>query len=138
MAVGFQNGFDGPPPHRAQDGGHFVTRMAKVLKLTEAQQEQIKAVLASEREQVQPLREKGHDLRQQLMQAGEAITFDEAAVRALATSQAQIEAEMIVARTRTHNRINALLTAEQRELQKRLRPEPDRQPPAPGPGIGEF
>ena len=117
--------FGGPPPGRENGPGseRFETRMVKLLKLTEAQQTQIKGLLDAEREQVAPLFDKMHESREHLKQAAEATVFDEVAVRALAVAQSQIEVELIVSHTRTLNKINALLTPEQRELLADLRPE---------------
>ena len=117
-------GFGGPPPGMARGGEIFEARMAKVLKLTDTQQSQIKALVDAEREQLSPLMERMHDSREQLKQAADATVFDEAVVRALAVTQSQIEVELIVSHTRTRNRVNALLTAEQRELLANLMPEP--------------
>jgi Spy/CpxP family protein refolding chaperone len=97
--------------------------MAKILKLTETQQNQIKAVFDSERDLVKPLFDKMHENRKQLMLLAEATAFDEAAVREIAAEQAATEVELIVSRTRVQNKINGLLTQAQRELLKNLRPE---------------
>lgn len=123
----------GGPPHGAERGTeNFEARMAKVLKLTDAQQGQIKTLRDAEREQVKPLFDKMQESRKLLTQATEAAAFDEAAVRALASEQSKIKTELIVSRTKLQNRINALLTPEQRELAKNLRPDTDRrQPPMP-------
>jgi len=121
--------FGGPPPGREMGPGNFEGRMAKVLKLTDVQQTQIKALLDAEREQVMPLIDKMQESRKLLMQAAEATNFDEAAVRAIAVDQAKIETELTVSRIRVHSRINALLTQDQRELAKNLRPDMERQPP---------
>ena len=117
-------GFGGPPPGMERGMENFEARMAKILKLTEAQKTQIKALLDAEREQVIPLFDKMHESRKQLKQAAEASVFEEAAVRVLAVAQAQIEVELIVSHTRTINKVNALLTSEQRELLVNLLPEP--------------
>ena len=109
--------------------GGFEGRMAKILKLSDAQQSQIKTLRDAEREQVKPLFDKLHESKRLLMQAAEAAVFDEAAVRAIALDQAKIETELTVSRTRVHSRINALLTPDQRELAKSLRPDMERQPP---------
>jgi Spy/CpxP family protein refolding chaperone len=97
--------------------------MTKILKLTKAQQIQIKALLDAEWELVKPLFDKMHKSREQLKQAADAIVFDETAVRVLAVAQTQIEVELIVSHTRTLNKINSLLTPEQRELLSYLMPE---------------
>ena len=116
-------GRTGGPQGMELDPRGDESRMAKVLNLSETQQNRIKAIRDSERELTKPLIDKMHELRKQLMQAAEAATFDEAAVRAAAEEQAKIDIELTVSRTRTQSRINALLTPEQRELQRRLRPE---------------
>ena len=97
--------------------------MATILKLTEAQQTQIKALLDAERELVELLQVKMHESREKIKQATEATVFDEAAVRTLAVAQSQIEVELIVWRTITLNKVNALLTSDQRELLTNLMPE---------------
>jgi Spy/CpxP family protein refolding chaperone len=103
---------------------NFEARMAKILKLTDTQKTQIKALLDTERESVEPLREKMHQSREQLKSLADATVFDEAAVRAVAVAQSQIEVELIVSHTRTRNKVNALLTPDQRELLVNLLPEP--------------
>ncbi|HEY6837157.1 MAG TPA: Spy/CpxP family protein refolding chaperone [Geobacteraceae bacterium] len=117
---------DAPPPAgKKMDPERHFARMAKELKLTDAQKEQIKAILKGEREQMKPQREKMAANRNKLRDASEAATFDEAAVKAIAADQAAILQEMIVARARVHSQINALLTPEQRELAKKLHPFKD-------------
>lgn len=116
-------GFGGPPPGIERGGENFEARMAKILKLTETQKTQIKALLDAERESVEPLREKMHQSREQLKQLADTTVFDEAAVRALAVAQSQIEVELIVSHTKTRIKVNALLTPDQRELLAHLMPE---------------
>ncbi len=116
-------GFGGPPPGIERGAENFEARMAKILKLTDTQKTQIKALLDAERESVEPLREKMHQSRELLKQLADVTVFDEAAVRALAVGQSQIEVELIVSHTRTLNKVNALLTPDQRELLAHLLPE---------------
>jgi Spy/CpxP family protein refolding chaperone len=111
--------------------------MTKVLKLTESQQSQIKTILDSERGQVKGLFDKMHENRKLLMQAAEAAVFDETAVRVIAEARARIETELIVSRSRVQSQINALLTAEQLELSKLLRPDMPPGPPPNGANIGK-
>ncbi len=115
--------FGGPPPGMEMGPGGFEGRMAKVLKLTETQQSQIKAVLDTERDLVKPLFDKMHASRTELTTLAEAPSFDEAAVRVIAGEQAATEIELTVSRTRVQSKINGLLTQEQRDLLKNLRPE---------------
>ena len=121
--------FGGPPPGMEMGSDSFEGRMAKALKLTDVQQSQIKTLLDAERERVKPFIVKMQESRKLLVQAAEATTFDEAAVRAIAVDQAATETELIVSRTKVQNQIYALLSTEQRELLKNLRPDMDRQPP---------
>lgn len=115
--------FGGPPPGMDMEPGGFDVRMSKILKLTETQQNQIKAVFDTEHDLVKPHFDKMHESRKQLMSLAEATVFDEAAVRSIAQEQAVTEAELIVSRTRVQNKISGLLTQAQRELLKNLRPE---------------
>lgn len=116
-------GFGGPPGME-RGGEHFEARMAKILKLTDTQQTQIKALLDAEKEQLKPLFARMHESRGKLKQAADATVFDEAAVRALAVAQSQIEVELIVSHAKTRNKVNAFLTNDQRELLANLMPEP--------------
>ncbi|MRR33826.1 periplasmic heavy metal sensor [bacterium] len=124
MAEGPARGPCGKMPH-----GDHLDRLAKLLWPSETQQNQIKAILKSEHEQNAALREKMGEYREQLQAAEQAATFNEAAVRAIAARQAQTEIELTVSRARTQQRINAVLTAEQRTLRQNLLP-----PMGPGPG----
>lgn len=114
--------FGGPPAGREMGPERRFTRMAEQLKLTDAQKEQIKAILKAERERVAPVREKLTAGRKKFHEAAEAEKFDEAAVRALAATQAGLQTELMVSRARVHSQINAILTPEQRELAKKLHP----------------
>jgi len=124
------------PPGAFDRSGPRQERMARVLELTAAQQESIEGIRREERAKSAPLRQALAEGREQLRRLAEADSFDEAAVRALAASQAATRTELIVARTRAQNRIHALLTPEQRALAEKLRPEPGehrghRSPPPP-------
>jgi len=110
--------------HEGRERGHGkrLAVMAEILKLTEEQKAQIAAIHREERQNMAPLREKMRDARKQLRDAAQAQPFDEAKVRTLAASQADIKTELTVSRLRTHNRISAVLTPEQRELAEKIRP----------------
>ena len=125
---GAGGGCGGPPPGMEIGPGGFGGRMAKLLKLTDAQQSRIKAVFDAQSEEVAPLFARMHESGKLLMQAAELTVFDEVSVRTGAMAQARIEAELTVSRIRAQTRINALLTAEQREMLKLLRPDMERLP----------
>jgi len=117
------SGFGGPPPGVAKEADNYEVRMAKILNLTDTQKSQIKALLDAEREQVKSLLDKKHESREQIKKVVEATLFDETAVRALAIALAQTEIELTVSRAKTLNKVNALLTPDQRELLANLLPE---------------
>ena len=107
----------------APGGGRFPERMARELKLTEAQKAQVRAIFAEEREQTRPLQEMLEQGRRQLHEATMAATFDEAAVRAIAAGQAEARTELMVSHARTRSRINAILTPEQRTAAEKMAPD---------------
>lgn len=117
-------GFGAPPPGMERGAENLEMRIAKILKLTEAQRTQIKALLDAERERVKPLFEKMQESGEELKRLAEATLFDETAVRVIAFAQVQIQVELIVSHTRKLNKVNALLTPDQRELLANLLPEP--------------
>ncbi|WP_168205876.1 Spy/CpxP family protein refolding chaperone [Geobacter sp. FeAm09] len=119
-----ERGMGGPgmmPPPPSEE---MVAHMAQRLKLTAEQQTKIKALFAAEREKNAPLQQKMAEYHKQLRDAAHAATFDEAAVRAVATKKAQTEVELVVAFERTRSQVNALLTPEQRALADKCPPPP--------------
>jgi Spy/CpxP family protein refolding chaperone len=104
-------------------GNGFLQKMAKDLKLTAAQQVQVKAIMTADREKSAPLLEKMTEKREQLFKAATAEKFDEAAVRTLAAQKAELEVEMTVSRAKIRNSINAVLTPEQRANAESMRPQ---------------
>jgi len=104
-------------------GGVFMQKMARELKLTAVQREQVKAIITADREKSAPLMEKLAEKRVQLFEAETAEKFNEAAVRTLAAQQAELEVEMTVSRAKIRNSINAVLTPEQRAKAEIMRPQ---------------
>ncbi|HZB45052.1 MAG TPA: Spy/CpxP family protein refolding chaperone [Pyrinomonadaceae bacterium] len=106
-----------------KDGGHFKHRVvgrvmahvARELKLTEAQQTEIRAVFAAERQNVLPLLQRLHEARQQYDSVNAPGGFDEAKARAYASRQAETITELLVAKERVKSKVYAVLTPEQRE-----------------------
>ena len=109
----------------------FPARLAHILELSEAQKTKILAILDEERNLDSTQQAKEGELRGQLHQAERAASFDEQAVRKAASALAGIETERMVRRTKTHYRINAVLTETQRSLAERLRPERKERPGPP-------
>jgi len=89
-------------------------RVASELKLTEAQQTEIKQIVTDELAAARPLFEKLRENRKQLREAGGDGQSDEARVRAVAAEQGQTLSELIVAKERAKAKIFNVLTPEQR------------------------
>jgi Spy/CpxP family protein refolding chaperone len=138
----------------AKRGGHergmFGQRMAQQLGLTDAQQQQIKSILQAEKPKMQPLMQELKQERQQMNSLTDSGNFDEAAVRAAASKQAQTETDLAVERARVKSQIFAVLTPDQRtkaqEMEKsfagrrghwgqRKGANTSQQPGTPGPGF---
>jgi periplasmic protein CpxP/Spy len=111
MAMGMVPGFDG-----------HLGFLAEKLNLTDDQKTQMKAVMQKERPTMQPLHEQQRQIDQQLRQYVEG-NFDQAKVQALATQKAQIQTQITVEETRTHNQIYQLLTADQKTQLKQMEAE---------------
>lgn len=113
-------------PGRAGQGpgdGPRLHRMAQALGLSTEQQARIQEIIKEEGPALAPLQETLRTSREALHKAITIEPFDETAVRALASDQAATRTEMIVARARMQNRIQAVLTPEQRVLAEKLRAE---------------
>ena len=119
------------PEGESPDEG-FVGRMTKVLGLNDGQKEKIAAILKGVREKDTLLHQNLAETRKQLRSATQAASFDEAAIRALATKKGQLETDLIVSRAKVRSQINALLTPEQRAIAAKLHQGPPRKP-EPGP-----
>ncbi|MGC2696821.1 MAG: Spy/CpxP family protein refolding chaperone [Candidatus Angelobacter sp.] len=97
-----------------RQNGWMLKHMSKQLNLTEAQQTQVKNILAESRTKTQPLRQQ---LRQNELAANANGngSFDEAQARAFADKQAQIMSNLIVEKQRTKSQIYSVLTPDQRQ-----------------------
>ncbi|MGA9812360.1 MAG: Spy/CpxP family protein refolding chaperone [Terriglobales bacterium] len=95
-------------------GGPMLGFYIHKLDLTDAQQAQVKAIMAREKPTIQPLMlqmAQGHaQLREQVMSGN----FDEAKVRDLASQQSQAMTELIVQYARTGSEMVQVLTPEQK------------------------
>jgi periplasmic protein CpxP/Spy len=94
--------------------GGMLRHMTKQLNLTEAQQTQIKSIMADSRTRTKPLMQQ---LRQNRQAADTTMngTFDEAQARTFANKQSQIMSNLIVERQRTKSQIYSVLTPDQRQ-----------------------
>lgn len=105
--------------HRAQFGfsEHMLGFMTDYLDLSDAQQAQVKDILAKEKPTMQPLMDQMRQAHQQLMQlemGGKWDAATEASVRTLAVQHTQAATELLVQRARIHNEIFQVLTPEQK------------------------
>lgn len=146
LAVG--HGFQGPGEHRRGPGhGEMLEHMARELGLTDAQKQQVKAIMEGVESSTEGTREKLEDIHKQVEAATANGQFDEATIRNLANQQAQLESDMMVEHLRAMSKMYAVLTPEQRvkaeEMHKRMGPPrgmggpggpggPHHQPPPPG------
>ena len=113
-AVAANSTDDGPLAHPM--ARRVFARVASELKLTDAQQTEIKQIVRDELAAARPLFEKLRENRKLLREAGAGGgQFDEARVRSLAAEQGQTLSELIVAKERAKAKIFNVLTPEQRE-----------------------
>ena len=90
-------------------GGFF-----KQLNLTEDQRAKMKQIHESFAERNKPLREQLHAKRQELRQASEGGTFNEALATQKLTEMASLEAKLMGERVKLHQETLSVLTAEQK------------------------
>ena len=102
--------------------GWMLKRMAKQLNLTDAQQTQIKGIMADAKTRTMPLKQQLRQ-NQQAENANINGTFDANEARTFAGKQAQIMTDLIVEKQRTKSQIYAVLTPEQRQKALQLMQE---------------
>jgi len=115
----------GGPGMRGGPGGPFglAGLPMRELGLTDAQREQVKAVMESHRADQKAIGDRMQKARKALHDAIAADTFDEAAIRAAAAEIGAVEADAAVLQARIHTEVVALLTPEQVKKAKELRTE---------------
>jgi periplasmic protein CpxP/Spy len=92
-----------------RDGGFF-----KQLNLTEDQKTKMKQIRESFAERNKPLREQLRAKRQELRQANEGGTFNEALATQKLTEMASLEAKLMGEQYKLHQEMLSVLTAEQK------------------------
>ena len=102
--------------------GWMLKHMAKQLSLTEAQQTQIKSIMADEKTKIKPMMQQ---LRQneQAEYANVNGSFNENQARTFANKQAQLMTDLIVEKERMRSQVYAVLTPEQRQKALQLMQE---------------
>jgi Spy/CpxP family protein refolding chaperone len=101
--------------------GH-MQYLAKQLNLTDAQKQQIKTIMQSQRATMRPLMQQMTQNRLAMLNATAGGTFDQAKVQTIASQQAQLMAQLSVQKAQIHSQIyNQVLTAEQKAKADQLR-----------------
>ena len=104
----------------AMTSEHAQSFLTDYLSLNEAQQSQLKDILAKEKPTLDSLSQQmkqGHEALKQLETSG---TFDEAKVRSVASQQAQTMTDLIVEKARIHSQLFQILTPEQKTKMTQL------------------
>ena len=103
-------------PHGGGDffGGGMLGYFSDYLDLTDAQQAQIKQIIAKEKPALEPLFKQEMQTHQQMMQLIQSGTFDEAKAQTIATQGAQVHSQLEVQHARIANEAYQVLTADQK------------------------
>lgn len=98
-----------------------VRRLLAQLNLTDDQKTRIRTIFANHRDAFRALHEQLREKRVALREAARTEPFDEALVRSRAQEVANVQVEMMVARTRLVNEVTSVLTPEQKAKLDELR-----------------
>ena len=109
------------PDAGMQDEKH-VAVMARVLKLSGAQENRMRRLFKTGHGEMESLMKEIAENRKLLRQKSEAADFNEGEVKALAEKQGLLMARMMVVPARMRRDLRALLTPEQREIEERVFP----------------
>ena len=91
------------------------------LDLTDAQKTQMKQIRESHSQNLRPLMEQIRAKRQELRQASQGGTFNEALVTQKLSEIAPLEAKLMGEQSRTHQEMLSVLTADQKTKLEQLR-----------------
>jgi Spy/CpxP family protein refolding chaperone len=105
-----------------RNNGWMLKYMTKQLNLTDAQQTQIKDIMAGEKTKIKPMMQQLRQ-NQQAEDANRNGSFDENQARAFANKQAQLMTDLIVEKERMRSQVYAVLTPEQRQKALQLMQE---------------
>lgn len=107
-------GMRGRGEHRGHGWGGMRGDLFSSLNLTDDQKAKIKQIRDSYRERNQPLREQLQAKRQELRQASEGDTFNEALATQKLTEMASLQARLMGEEFKLHQETLSVLTAEQK------------------------
>ena len=105
-----------------RNNGWMLKHMARQLSLTEAQQTQIKGIMADEKTKIKPMMQQLRQ-NQKAEDANVNGSFNENQARAFANKQAQLMTDLIVEKERMRSQVYAVLTPEQRQKALQLMQE---------------
>ena len=112
----------GGPGRRGGPGGMFGAGL-RGIDLTDAQREQVRAIMESHRDEQKAIGDRMQAARKALHEAVAADVFDENAIRAKAAEVGAVEADAAVLQAKIRGEVFALLTPEQAKKAKELRSE---------------
>ena len=95
-------------------GDHMLGYFTDALDLTQAQQDQAKAIMEKEKSALKPLMNQLMQAHKDLSNLEDSGTFDEAKVRALAAQNTQAMTELFVQKARIHAELIQILTPDQK------------------------
>ena len=105
-----------------RNNGWMLKHMTRQLNLTEAQQTQIKGIMADEKTKIKPMMQQLRQ-NQQAEDANVNGSFNENQARAFANKQAQLMTDLIVEKERMRSQVYAVLTPEQQQKALQLMQE---------------
>lgn len=97
------------------------------LDLTEAQREQVRAIMEAQQPSTQPLLDRAQTARQALQAAIETRPVDEAMIRSRSAELAAVEADLAVSRAHLQAQVWAILTPEQQAQHDERRAQREQQ-----------
>lgn len=112
-------GRGGPMGPRGPMG--MLPMLARGLGITDAQRNQIKSIATSHGYEWKALADRARTAHQALRQAVTADTVDEGLIRQRSADVAAVEADLALARARTHAEVFQILTPEQKAQARALR-----------------
>lgn len=105
-----------------KDFGSRIERMAQRLNLTEEQTKQVRAIKEKYRPDMRKLADRKRDTRRQLREVMHADNVDQDKVKKLARKMGGLTTEKIILHGKKKAEINKVLSKEQREQMRQLKP----------------
>ncbi len=115
-----RHGCDGPFEHDGK-GPEHSERFKQALDLTAQQETDLKKIHVESKEETTSLREETKLNREALRAVFDAEVLDEPRLRELINTQAKLQADMMVAKHATRDKIDQILTSEQQKKHKEFR-----------------